>query len=247
MINTVFWDWNGTLLDDAAYEVDCINTLLERRNMPKIDLKRYYEVFGFPVIDFYKRLGFDFEKESFDDVAVEYTDRYNNGGVDDVPFRKGVSEALAVYKDKGLKQVLLSASEKKILTHGIALRKVENYFCDVLALDNIYAESKTGIALEYLKNNPDSKQGILIGDTEHDYFVAQTLGIDCVLVRGGHASGEALLSTGAPVVNEVNETYRYVLQTGRGFCRERVCDVSFTSRYKAFYDDLKNTNKTEDW
>ena len=50
----------------------------------------------------------------------------------------------------------------------------------------------------------------------------------------------------APVVDGPNKTYRYVLQTGRGYQKTAV-DLSFVSKYKSFYDDLKNTNKTEDW
>jgi len=32
-INEPEWDWNGTLLDDVAYSVNCINVLLRRRQM----------------------------------------------------------------------------------------------------------------------------------------------------------------------------------------------------------------------
>lgn len=30
----ILWDWNGTILDDFAYNYNIINTLLTTRNLP---------------------------------------------------------------------------------------------------------------------------------------------------------------------------------------------------------------------
>ena len=40
----------------------------------------------------------------------------------------------------------------------------------------------------------------MIGDSVHDYEVAQALGVRCVLQSGGHQPPEKLRETGAPVV-----------------------------------------------
>ena len=45
----VFWDWNGTLMDDAAYSCGCLNGLLDEYGYPqRYDLDAYRSVFGFP-------------------------------------------------------------------------------------------------------------------------------------------------------------------------------------------------------
>ena len=31
----VFWDWNGTLMDDAAYSCGCLNGLLDEYGYPQ--------------------------------------------------------------------------------------------------------------------------------------------------------------------------------------------------------------------
>ena len=57
-IRQVFWDWNGTLLDDLAYAVDVRNRVFPRFGLPPIDsLERYYEQFTFPVRLYYERAG----------------------------------------------------------------------------------------------------------------------------------------------------------------------------------------------
>ena len=241
----VFWDWNGTLLDDLDYNIQCINAVIDMHGYQKIDRETYYKTFGFPIVNFYKKLGFDFQRDPYEQVADEYIATYNRHA-DDIPLRKGVKEALAVYADKGLKQFILTASEKKIVEHGLACRGIEKYFTDVLGLDNFLAKGKTEVGKRYLAEHPLGGKAVMIGDTAHDCETARELGMDCILIRGGHTSDENIEKIGVPVVAEANETYRYVLPTGRGYARQGY-DLSFVSKYKSFYDDLKNTNKTEDW
>ena len=63
---TVIWDWNGTLLDDGWLFVEVMNSILRSRGMNTITLEKYREIFGFPVKDYYLKLGFDLEKEPFE-------------------------------------------------------------------------------------------------------------------------------------------------------------------------------------
>ena len=62
-INTIIWNWNGTLLDDISICINAINQLLSERNLNLLTIEKYREVFTFPVIDYYKAVAFDFEKE----------------------------------------------------------------------------------------------------------------------------------------------------------------------------------------
>ena len=75
-INTIIWDWNGTLLNDIEICVDSINILLKQRNHNTLSFKKYRDIFTFPVKDYYVKAGFDFEKEPFDEVAIEFIDIY---------------------------------------------------------------------------------------------------------------------------------------------------------------------------
>lgn len=62
-INTIIWDWNGTLFNDIDICIESINLLLFERGIDQIDKKRYLEVFDFPVRDYYERIGFDLKKK----------------------------------------------------------------------------------------------------------------------------------------------------------------------------------------
>ena len=241
--DAIFWDWNGTLVDDREYNVDCINKVLFKYGFSPIDEKTYFQTFGFPIIDFYKKIGFDFSVASYEEVADEYM-RVYNAHADEVPLRRGAKEALAVYADKGMKQYILTASHKEVVDHGVSCRGIEKYFSHVIGREDCLAGGKTEAGRKFMSEHAPGR-AILIGDTLHDAFVAGELGLDCVLLRGGHASDDTLSASGRPIADAPNGTYRFILPTG-GTVKTTV-DFTFISKYKAFYDDLKNTSKTEDW
>ena len=68
----IIWDWNGTLLDDAWLCVDIMDSMLKERSLGTLTLDRYQRLFEFPVIDYYRKLGFDFTKESFEKTGTEF-------------------------------------------------------------------------------------------------------------------------------------------------------------------------------
>ena len=72
----IIWDWNGTLLDDAWLFVDIMNNVLKGRNMNTINLEKYRDIFGFPIENYYKRLGFDILKEPFEILGLEFIKEY---------------------------------------------------------------------------------------------------------------------------------------------------------------------------
>ena len=65
MVKTIIWDWNGTLLDDLDLSLESVNILLEERNLPALSVEKYKDIFCFPIVDYYVKAGFDFEKEAF--------------------------------------------------------------------------------------------------------------------------------------------------------------------------------------
>ena len=187
----VIWDFNGTILDDVQIGIDSLNTLLDRRNLPLVESKESYKSwFMFPIIEGYKKIGFDFDKESYDDVAAEwvkeYLDREKNASV--VP---GVIEALEFFNNMGVVQVILSASEISMLKRQLSSLGVSKYFDEIIGLDNIKAAGKTDIAIAWRKEHADDKL-LFIGDTDHDHQVAVAMNADCILVSSGHQSHERL-------------------------------------------------------
>ena len=200
----IVWDFNGTILDDVAVDIEVVNLLLERRRLPLIPSREAYrEVFGFPIEDYYRRIGFDFTKESYAEVAKEWVIEYRLREPT-APMRDGVLPVLDFISEKGIPQTVISASEMGILREQLHHLGIADRFEKICGIDNIYAASKTALAVSWAKKRCPGRV-LMIGDTDHDAETARAAGFDLVLVEGGHMSRSALLKTGAKVFSDFDE------------------------------------------
>lgn len=65
----IIWDWNGTLFYDAWLCVEIINQILRKRVLPVITPEHYQKIFDFPLIEYYRKLPFDFSVEPFAEIS----------------------------------------------------------------------------------------------------------------------------------------------------------------------------------
>ena len=208
----IIWDWNGTLLNDIDWCITQINQMLYKRNKKTLlNRSDYHAVFCFPISEYYKRVGFDFAEESFELLAKEYIDLYHGEGSDCMKLHDHAEHVLKSIQDKQISQIILSATAQDNLTMQLSSFAIRQYFDEILGISDIYAKSKIERALEYLKRNKIQK-GLMIGDTVHDYEVAQAMNIECILVAHGHQSKETLLSCKVPVFDNLNEVLNYIRQ-----------------------------------
>lgn len=201
----VIWDWNGTLLDDLDIVIGVMNSLLEKRKMNIIDRERYLDIFDFPVINYYTKLGFDFSLESFEELANEYVGLYRIASRC-CNLQKGTEQALQTIKASGISQSILSASEQAYLEEAINYYRINDYFDRLVGLDNHYAVSKIDNGKKLLKElSLSPSETLFIGDTVHDYEVAKAIGCDCVLLACGHQRLEKLKTCPVPIIHSLEE------------------------------------------
>jgi phosphoglycolate phosphatase len=204
-ITTILWDWNGTLLNDTGICIESINELLQERGLPVLTRERYLEVFDFPVKEYYKRIGFDFDKEPFEIPAHRYIELYHSK-LPESKLHDGAVEVLEHFKQQKYTQLLLSASEIKNLETAIDQFGLREYFDGIAGLDNIYAHSKSDIGIALLeKMGIDPSTACLIGDTLHDREVAGKIGCHCLLVGNGHQAYNRLAKNGAPLLKRLED------------------------------------------
>ncbi len=185
MYTYCMWDFNGTILDDVELGVYSVNRLMNSHGINiTLDREKYRERFDFPIIDYYRELGFDFEKTPYELLAKEWVDIYmeNLWRADIFP---DLIEALDFFKGEDVVQSVLSASEKEMLNGQVAGLGITSYFEDIMGIDNIYGDSKLAIARRWREEHPNEKV-VFIGDTTHDIETAKELGADCYIVCAGH-------------------------------------------------------------
>lgn len=201
----LIWDFNGTILNDVEHGLNCTNIMLAARSLAVIpSVEAYREVFGFPIDEYYRRMGFDFEKEDYETVlAPEWVALYLAGEAD-CPSIEGAVDTIRAVKAMGIPQILLSATETDMLKAQLERLGLLGEFDEIIGLDNIHARSKKAQALAWRERNPDAKP-LFVGDTEHDAAVADAVGSDCVLFAGGHQSFRRLEACGKPVISRIGE------------------------------------------
>ena len=198
----IIWDFNGTLFADIDAGIASVNTMLRERALPEIQsVEDYREIFRFPVIDYYRDLGFDFDAEPFDVLAPIWIDLYNKFSAD-APLQVGAVAALDELRGMKISQILLSATELNMLKGQLRTLGIYEYFDEIMGLDNIHAHSKKAIAVDWMAKNPDAHP-LFIGDTLHDAEVAEAAGGECVLVANGHQSRSVLSASGCRIFDSI--------------------------------------------
>lgn len=209
MLKYILWDWNGTLLDDVQIALDANNEIFPTFGLaPLGKLEDYHRVFGFPIKDYYEKVGVG--EKIFDAVAQAWSKVYMEKSKNSF-LQPGAKEALMLFKEKGLKQVILSASNQEHLHEQVSRYPIEKYFDEMLGLNNIYAASKVEIAQDFFqRENISPKEALFIGDTLHDAQVAKAINCHSVLISRGHQPAYRLEEAGIPIFNNLTETTQYI-------------------------------------
>lgn len=201
----VIWDWNGTLLDDLDLCVDVMNSLLRRHGLPLLDRARYHATFDFPVRDYYGRLGLPIADGEFEQHSIEFIGGYERRRLE-ATLQPGAEEILATVLRAGLTQSILSAYQHQTLQEVVAHFGIASRFTRLNGLADIHAHGKLELGRAWVTELALPRAEILlVGDTVHDLEVAQTLGLDCVLISHGHHSAERLRARHDRVVASLGE------------------------------------------
>mgnify|MGYP006302115167 FL=1 len=206
-INTILWDWNGTLLNDVEVCVASMNTLLSRRNIRPLSLDKYRSIFRFPVESYYNEAGIDLNAEPFDRLASEYMELYHEN-IRRAPLHAEARFVLDILKSSGFRQYLISAMEHRSLVQMLRERELDGFFDRIHGIEDHYAVSKLDSAVKLASENRiDMGNTCLIGDTDHDKEVADALGCRCILIASGHQARERLEAVNSQVASSLTELY----------------------------------------
>lgn len=206
----IIWDWNGTLFNDAWLSVEIMNGLLRKRNMPEITLERYAELFDFPVIGYYQRLGFNLDREPFEELGTEFIVGYEKRKRE-CELQPGAIDVLQAISARQISQSILSAYKQDALDELLVHFNLWRYFIRAIGLDDHYAAGKKENGVMLISQLPyDPGEVLFIGDTVHDYDVSKEIGIDCVLIPSGHQPISKLESCGVPVLCSLRDIPQFL-------------------------------------
>lgn len=202
----LFLDFNGTVLDDVDLCLNLLNEMLVSKGHKSLNLEEYKNVFTFPIIEYYKKAGFDFLNYTFEELADVFIVEYTRRNVAEAFIFEDFTVLVEGLRKFGYKLVLCSASKKVLLIDQLKEFNILEAFDDVIGLDDHFAVSKLELAKEYVKNNNvDLSKSYFVGDTTHDALVGEECGLNIVLIDRGHQSKEVLESTKKLILHSFSE------------------------------------------
>ena len=202
----VIWDWNGTLLDDTEMCYQIANEMRQERGMDLMrGVEEYRTYFTFPVIDYYRRMGDTFETEPFENISRQFVAMYAER-FPVCPLQACAEETLSAVLKTGARQVLLSATGQEKLDEQVAHFGLNRYFDRVIGNSNNLAHGKADYAVDFLRESGvNPARALFVGDTDHDFEIASSIGCGCALLSAGHQTTEHLRSLGATLVGSLCE------------------------------------------
>ncbi len=197
----IIFDYNGTILYDTDLCVEALNHLLNSHDIATVDEAYYREHFHFPISSFYQKVGFDFQKESFDDLGRRYMNIYFNN-LHRCRVYEGLRPLLQTLRHHSIKTSILTALNHEALHEQLDSFELKNYFDAAFGLPDHRAHSKIQRGRELMAHmSIPASETLIIGDTDHDLEVADALGIDVILLADGHQNENRLRKTRATVFN----------------------------------------------
>jgi len=116
----------------------------------------------------------------------------------------GVIEVLKYFESIKIEQYLLSAYKQDKLEDFVEFFNIKKYFKKIKGHDNIYATGKTHLGIELRKEiNYSREEIVLIGDSLHDYEVAELIDAEAILISNGHQSAEKLRLNSNFVIDDI--------------------------------------------
>lgn len=209
--DAIIYDWNGTLIDDVDISHGILCSLLDEYGLKRVSVSEYRNAFTFPVVKYYENVGFDFTKYSFDEVASKYVPMYDENYVKCKIF-DGAIDLIRELKNLGVKQYLLSATQKDALNDQLKFFGMKNLFDCVVGTDNFHGKSKIEEGKDLIaRENLVGKKYLLVGDTEYDYEVGKMLGAEVVLCDFGHRPRKSLEKVCDKVISSYDELKKYLI------------------------------------
>ncbi len=206
----VIFDWNGTIVDDVALAVHALNKVRAEQGLSVLTIDEYRHNFGFPIEEFYRRIGFDLSKTPFTDLARSYLAVFNPD-VLACKTHAGVDLILAAAQRANAKTWVLSASHEDILLRDARQRGLHDAFEAIAGLADNEATGKEAIAirLDDRMGSPGPR-ALLVGDTLHDAEIARSRRWSCILVPNGHQSISHLALACVTVAESLGDVARHI-------------------------------------
>ena len=200
-------EWH--LVDDASLCVEILNGLLDEYG------KKYYfrllqENFSFPVDNFYRKISLPHNGAEFEEISKKFIFRYREKWKK-CSLQKNTLDILRHFESLNIKQIILSAGNQYDVEKFIKYYGLDFFFEQILGTDNIKAEGKVELAMNFFsKSDYKAEEILIVGDTLHDLEIGNKIGCMTILSSMGHNSKSFLAGFHDHLIDDLRDISRYL-------------------------------------
>ena len=192
------FDWNGTLFDDMVATHIATNASLAFFGKNPITIEKEQEIFTFPLIHFYEKMGVPVDEylKHAEEVGNLFHDTYN-AHKSNCSLAKNTVEILKWLQSNDVTSIILSNHRQKTLDEDVEDFGITSFFETVSGNENaatiISGLNKQKRLSDYIKsNNFEYDNVMIIGDSHEEPEIAKHLNIMGISISGGLLSPERL-------------------------------------------------------
>lgn len=203
MINTVFFDLDGTLSNSFEGISGGILYALERLNVPAPPRDSLKSFLGPPLLDEFKRR-FDMDDDTSREAVRLYREYYPQKGIYEQYPIEGAEELLKTLRRQGIKVCLATSKPQQYAEKVLKIFGFEDYFDGVVGatFDGSISAKADVIALALRKTGALPENSLMVGDRFYDVEGAHACGVRCVGVLCGFGSRAEFEDCGADFIAE---------------------------------------------
>ncbi|NLJ57840.1 MAG: HAD-IA family hydrolase [Tissierellia bacterium] len=190
MINTVIFDFDGTLADTSGLVLNSFKHIYSKYHNRKCDEEYILSIFGEPLEITLRREFADFK---FEDVMTSYREYQNDKFEKDVKVFDTVIETLDYLKSNNFKLGIATSRLRASTLWALKVLKIDKYFEVLVAVDDVIKHKPNKEALIKVINqlNSSTESSLYVGDSKYDMECALNAEVTPVLV-GWHSNSKSL-------------------------------------------------------
>lgn len=206
MIETVLFDWSGTLSDDFRPVYEANMRVFDELKVPRISIEEFGREFVLPYMLFFRK---------YTDAPQQTIFRIYSKSLHEVTqptIILGAKEALTLLRLKGITLGLLSSVPEEKLLQEIGSYGLTDYFS---IIRGSVLDKREAIKEIITKNDLMPSKVAFAGDMVHDIDTGKSAGVTSIAVTWGYSSKEKL-SNAKPdyIVGTFDQLVRVILDKG---------------------------------
>ena len=189
----LIFDWDGTLSDSVSKIVDCMQKAADSAGLPILDEEPIRNIIGLGLNEAITALYPDLNQVEHDRLKTDYARHFVSQDQIPSPFFDGVLEGLTNLRDSHFTLAIATGKSRRGLDRVLKNLKMETFFHATRCADETASKPHPQMLIELLDEFAiDANQALMVGDTEYDMAMAESIDMPRVGTSYGAHSLERL-------------------------------------------------------